>query len=473
MLQALKQSATQWSFSKEHLTVQLTEKRTNPCEQAWASGRLADALLDSLTANVAVLDANGVIIAANTGWKQFAKNNQSSDRRYSIGADYLASCEAAVHLDHDHDQSARAALNGIRSVLCGDQDSFTLEYPWHASDEECWFRLRVTRLSLEQGVACLVSHEDITAKKQAEAALGKAERYLRESLEHDAAAQFHREELEAQLRQSQKLEVVGTLAGGIAHDFNNILAAILANTELASHDVNVSAAVQATLEEIDNAAMRGRELVKQILGFLRKRQSELAPVSLQGVMAEAVRLLRATLPARITIEVECEANVPEVAAERTQLMQVLLNLATNAMQAMPARSGTITLRLGTVQWVQRVFPPAVHGFAAAHPEGAVCMVVSDNGDGMDAATQARIFDPFFTTKPMGEGTGLGLSVVRGIVQSHGGVIQVDSRPGGGTTFSVYLPSAEMDRAVASSNAASRKSPPDTESAVSLSCSSAG
>jgi PAS domain S-box-containing protein len=266
------------------------------------------------------------------------------------------------------------------------------------------------------------THMDITERKEAE---------------------LTRLSLEAQLRESQKMQAIGTLAGGVAHDFNNIIAAILGNTELARQDAT-DAAVLESLKEIQRAGTRGRDLVQQILSFSRRQPIEKQQVSLSAVIDESVRLLRATMPARLSVIAECAADLPVLLADATQLQQVVVNLASNAMQAIPNGPGRIEIRAESVVLSpQMAAAPSVNGalrsLYAKAPSRVVRLVVSDNGAGMDAATQSRIFEPFFTTKPVNEGTGLGLSVVHGIVESHEGAIVVVSEPGMGTTFTVYLP----------------------------------
>jgi signal transduction histidine kinase/ActR/RegA family two-component response regulator len=251
--------------------------------------------------------------------------------------------------------------------------------------------------------------------------------------------------LEAQVREAQKLTAVGTLAGGIAHDFNNILATILGNTALARSDVgaNPDAALE-SLEEIQKAAKRARDLVQQILSFSRRSPTEKKPIALMSVVEESARLLRATLPGRLKLRVNCAAGGMMVLADHTQILQVLINLATNAMQAMREGPGCINMVLDilTLDAVPVSTQPQLRALHASHPEHVARLVVSDDGPGMDAATLERIFEPFFTTKPLGEGTGLGLSVVHGIVQTHGGAIEVQSTLGKGTTFTIYLPVAK-------------------------------
>ena len=249
--------------------------------------------------------------------------------------------------------------------------------------------------------------------------------------------------LEGQLRESQKMEAIGTLAGGIAHDFNNIIATILGNVDLAIDDTAGNAAAQKSIEEIRKAARRARDLVQQILSFSRRQPLERKRIALQPVIEESVRLMRATYPARVQIRVDCVAAVPEVLADATQIEQALLNLGTNAMQAAGSAPQTIDIHLDTVI-LDAAFAktsPALRAMHASRPAPTVRLTIKDGGPGMDETTLARIFEPFFTTKPMGEGTGLGLPVVHGIVHSHEGAIMVASEPAKGTTFTIYLPVA--------------------------------
>ncbi len=280
-------------------------------------------------------------------------------------------------------------------------------------------------------------------------------------------AEAARLSLEAQLRESQKMQAIGTLAGGIAHDFNNILAAILGNAKLALQDASGNPDIVRSLEEIRKAGTRGRDLVQQILSFSRRQPTEMKPVTIGLILDESAKLLRATLPARLTLAVDCAPDLPTVMADKTQIQQVLINLVTNAMQAMPSGAGRIDICANSV-----ILDPATVGthaslnaLSAEHPGQTVRLMVRDNGPGMNAEIVARIFEPFFTTKPVNEGTGLGLSVVLGIVESHGGAIVVDSAPGAGTTFTVYLPAAaaagidQMQPAQINANAAIDAAPP--------------
>jgi len=267
---------------------------------------------------------------------------------------------------------------------------------------------------------------DITAKKHADAA---------------------RFELEAQLRESQKMEAIGTLAGGIAHDFNNILAAILGNAALAQEHAARDPAMKAGLEQIGTAAVRARSLVQQILAFSRRQPHRLVNQPLRPVIEESVRLLRPLLPALAELELDLADAPLNAMADATQLQQVVMNLCTNAWHALNGRAGRITIGLHAVS-----FDAEAASRLGLSAGGHAHLWVSDSGSGMDEATRARVFEPFFTTKPVGEGTGLGLSVVHGIVATHGGAITVTSSPGQGSRFDVYLPRQARQETVPSVDA---------------------
>ena len=242
-------------------------------------------------------------------------------------------------------------------------------------------------------------------------------------------------QLESQIRQAQKMEAIGTLAGGIAHDFNNMLGAMFGYAHLLQQDTVDNPMAQESVAEILKAATRAKELVQQILTFSRRRESSRQVVGLDSTIREAAKFLRASLPAQITIQTQFAPDAPAVLADPSQIYQVTMNLATNALHAMEGRAGQLTLALASFQ------PDET--FLRIHPRFTPIqyarLTVADTGSGMDARTLDRIFEPFFTTKPIGKGTGLGLSVVHGIVESHHGIITVESHPGQGTTFNLYFP----------------------------------
>ncbi len=241
--------------------------------------------------------------------------------------------------------------------------------------------------------------------------------------------------LEAQLRESQKMEAIGTLAGGIAHDFNNILGGILGNLDLARQDVGEGHSALRPLEQIHKASLRARVLVQQILAFSHRQSEPSGRQAVRAPVAETLALLRTTLPAGVQLQVDLADAPLFVRVEATQLQQIVMNLCTNAWQALEDGVGCISVVLESTVIGEGAAPRAVRLTQGRYAH----LQVSDDGIGMDAAVQARVFEPFFTTKPVGRGTGLGLAVVHGIVAAHGGAINMDSAPGRGSTFDVYLP----------------------------------
>ena len=239
--------------------------------------------------------------------------------------------------------------------------------------------------------------------------------------------------LQHQLRQSQKMEAIGTLAGGIAHDFNNVLSIILGNTELALADMPGSQPARRNLQQILTASLRAREMIQQLLSFSREEESGSKPLCLNRVIDDSLKLMRASLPTNITIERDlCDGECTTI-ADATQIHQVMLNLCTNAAHAMEPDGGVLTVRLESLD----VGP--MSGVDGLVPGRYARMVVADTGRGIDSAIIERIFDPYFTTKETGKGTGMGLSVVHGIIKASGGAIRAFSRPGRFTEFHIYLP----------------------------------
>lgn len=250
--------------------------------------------------------------------------------------------------------------------------------------------------------------------------------------------------IEENFRQAQKLEAIGTLAGGIAHDLNNILTPIFAFTELAQAEVDEGSRIYRNLARVLEASNRARDLVMQILTYSRSIKQEIEPFDIAPVLHEALSLLEATIPSTIEIRRQIEPGPHPIMAHPSHIHQVIMNLGTNAYQAIGERQGQIGIGLSTIDSRQETCS-ALH----AMPPGLyVKLTVSDSGSGMDQETIARIFDPFFTTKERGKGTGLGLSVVSGIVKSLGGTIDVQSAPNQGTTFDVYVPHALLEPAAA-------------------------
>lgn len=282
-----------------------------------------------------------------------------------------------------------------------------------------------------------IRHLESWADTQINAATGVAERLIGVTWDITERKQSEAAHLrlEAQLRQSQKLEAIGTLASGIAHDFNNILGAILGNIELALQDIDARHPAVTSMQEIRKAGQRARELIRRIVAFGKPHELNFQPLQLAAVVEDAMKLVRATLPATVDINYQFPANLPLVKIDSSQIAQVLLNLCTNAYQAMENQKGRIDITLD------------LHDFSTAsllpdtelQPGRYVCLHVKDTGMGIESAIADRIFEPFFTTKAVGEGSGLGLSIVHNIVRSHAGAITLESECGKGTTFHLYLP----------------------------------
>jgi PAS domain S-box-containing protein len=314
----------------------------------------------------------------------------------------------------DLPENVRAALMGAIDRAVDSGSPVALEYALGKEGSEKTFEARLVRSGADEVVATV---RDITARRSAEA---------------------QRERLELQLRQSQKMEAIGTLAGGIAHDFNNILTAIIGYTELLRAQARGDAKVDDRLAEIAKAGSRAKALVSQILTFSRQQEHTRAPVALGPTIDEALRLLRAAIPASIDIESSVASDLPPVLADATQIHQIVMNLAANGAAAIGGGPGKIRVTCVALALDETG--------AGAHPDLRpgrwVRLDVEDTGCGIQPEMLSRIFDPFFTTKGPGEGTGLGLSVVHGIVKAHDGAILVDSQVGMGTVFHIYFPALE-------------------------------
>ena len=313
-----------------------------------------------------------------------------------------------------------------RAATLGDLQGRTLstrrELRWLRKDgSELWGSLSMAPILDAQGrfSGALGMVADITERRQAE-----TKRAL----------------LEAQLRESQKMEAIGTLAGGIAHDFNNILAVILGNVSLTQQQLADAQHAARHLGQIEMAGVRARSLVQKILAFSRMQPHALVNQPIRPLIEESISLLRSTLPAAVELEVQLADKPLPVSADATQIQQILLNLCTNAWHALQGNAGRITIGLDEADvdgntnpgWTPQASGDVVAG-RYAH------LWVRDTGIGMDDATRSRVFEPFFTTKRIGQGTGLGLSVVHGIVSAHRGAISVESAPGRGSTFHLYFP----------------------------------
>ncbi|MCJ8502279.1 ATP-binding protein [Desulfatitalea alkaliphila] len=290
-----------------------------------------------------------------------------------------------------------------------------------------------------------IQHREVTAAKseleqrvaERTRLLALANEDLRREIQVQQRLAWEKQVLEGQLRQAQKMEAIGTLAGGIAHDFNNMLAAIMGHTELALMAPDNPREVSFSMEQVLKASERARELVGQILSFSRQSEGQHRPLHIGPVVKEALRLLRATLPASIALEKDIAARESMVVADATQMHQIVINLCTNAAHAMASGGGRLQVTLSDVEIGPHLLTAKPEP-SSLPPGKYVCLQVTDTGQGIEEHLMERIFDPYFTTKEKGVGTGLGLAVVRGIVEHHGGVIDVQSHVGRGTTVRVFL-----------------------------------
>ena len=245
--------------------------------------------------------------------------------------------------------------------------------------------------------------------------------------------------IEEQLRQAQKMETIGTLAGGIAHDFNNILTAILGYAEIAKLNIPVDSNAIKDIDQVINASKRAANLVQQILTFSRKSDHSLKPLAPHLIIKEALKMLRASLPTTIKIQENIDSKCGKVMADSTNIHQIIVNLCTNALHAMENETGTLSVSLCREEILAKDIKES-----DVSPGSFIVLSISDTGQGMDQKTRERIFDPYFTTKEVGKGTGLGMAVIYGIVKHYKGFIDVESEPGKGTSFHIYLPALEKN-----------------------------
>jgi len=347
-------------------------------------------------------------VFASTKWR--ALHGIAAHARFETSADAMRD----VVLHPDDRTPVRTA---IEDHLAGRTPAIELEYRVrHPDGDWRWIHARGRCLMDDDTGAPLrlfCSAVDVSQRKASEA---------------DQAA------LEARLQQTQRLEALGTLAGGIAHDFNNILGAILGFGQMAQQHADAGSPIRRHVDRVLQAGARARLLVRRILDFSRSGVAERVPVNMQAVVEEAIAMLKPTLPSGQSVLARLETGNAAVIGDATQLFQVVMNLCTNAAQAM-GDEGVIAVTLRRVEVSERMSLP--HGEVEPGPH--VCLEVADTGSGMSPDVLARMFDPFFTTKKVGEGTGLGLSVVHGIVSDLGGAIEVAAREGRGTVVSIWLP----------------------------------
>ena len=271
-------------------------------------------------------------------------------------------------------------------------------------------------------------------------------------LVHIAKDITEQKRLEEELFQSHKMEAIGTLAGGIAHDFNNILTAILGYSQFVKKEIPAGSPADKDIDMVIQSGLRAAELVKQILSFSRKTDHHLQALTPHPIIKEALQMLRSTLPATIEIKQDIDKECGKIKADPTNIHQIMVNLCYNALHAMDQQKGTLTVRLSRENLETR----DVEAYENVAAGSFVVLSVSDTGHGMDTKTMQRVFEPYFTTKKVGEGSGIGLAVIHGIVQDYKGFVKVASTPDQGSTFSVYLPLLEETAAVENDQLTSQK-----------------
>jgi PAS domain S-box-containing protein len=343
---------------------------------------------------------------------------------------------AKFYLPEDHKENlpALALRQAAAEGRCEDEG-------WRIRKDGSRFWANVVVTALLDDLGRLVGFSavirDLTERKRAEEALKRLNAELEQRFAEKTAELGQtigeREKLQAQLLQSQKMESIGTLAGGIAHDMNNLLNVISGYSSLILQDPADTEGVRQSVDVIKESVGRGVSLIQQLLATVRKTELKFTPVHVNAVLEKLKALLKDTFPRTIDIELDLQPGLPSIMADSNLLHQAVLNLCLNARDAMPA-GGELRIVTGTVSGAE-----LRHIFQDASQEHYACITVKDNGIGMDSATKNRIFEPFFTTKQQGEGTGLGLSVVYGIIVNHGGFIDVHTESGRGTTFRLCLP----------------------------------
>lgn len=391
------------------------EAELQAARQALREGEERYRLLWQATADVVlIVDGNSRILFANPATQEVLGHAPDA----LIGQPLAVLQPPHLHAAHQAGMT-RYLRDGQRRVNWRGTETLAR----HADGSDVPVELSFSDLSVRGEPVFAAFMRDISARRRAEA---------------------ERQTLQSQLAQAQKMEAVGVLAGGIAHDFNNVVAAILGNEVLARDELPAGHPVTDRLAAIRRAGLRARELVRQLLAFSRQQPAERRLCDAGALMAEAMALLKAALPAGVHLEGELpEAPLP-LMADPTQVVQSLINLGTNAWQALGGRSGHVRFRACRVRADATEVPRPARPQPVSHEEPAadwVCLEVADDGPGIPPELHSRIFDPFFTTKPLGEGTGLGLSVVHGMVTGHGGGVTLDSAPGRGTVFRLWLPAA--------------------------------
>jgi PAS domain S-box-containing protein len=374
------------------------------------AARFSQATLDAQAAHICVLDENGIILAVNKAWREYAAANGGDPVKVSIGINYL---EIAEGSGANPSEDGLAFARGIRSVLDGETKRFTMEYPCHSLTEQQWFLGQVTRFPENGPTRIVVVHENVTQRKTMEDAL----------------------------LQAQKLESLGVFAAGVAHDFNNILTAILAQSSLALLELASASKTRSRLETIIQISEQAATITRQLLSYAGKGQKKKEAFCLNDKIVESLPLLQLIVPKHIGLQTNLTTNFTQIMMPPGDMQQVLMNFVLNAAEAYEGHVGTIIIESSVEELPEINWPKMVLKNEQSRPGRYICLTIRDKGKGMDEATRAHVFDPFFTTKTTGRG--LGLAVVLGVIHSAKGFIALESELGMGTVFRIYLPSTKV------------------------------
>lgn len=392
------------------------------------SEQLARTTVDALSAHIAILDDQGMIIAVNRAWRDFAQANRIDPASVAEGVNYLQLCAAVLG---NEKEEAQDFAEGIRGVLRGDYEVYTQEYSCHSPSEPRWFLGRVTRFHSTEGPRVMLTHENITARKQFEEHILQINSQLEKRVEERT---HELQQTQRQYLHAEKLSAIGKLSASIAHELNNPLQGILSILKgldkRAILEIEDRELLMAAIGEVD----RIRDLLRSLQDFNRPSSGRKVPMDIHKSLDSILLLHRNDFKNKgIVVERQYGENLPALSAVPDQIKQVFLNLLANAADACRSTGGRITIR--------------------TRQEGEqVAVAIKDNGIGIAEENKDLIFQPFFTTKQEVKGTGLGLSVSYGIIRSHKGTIEVDSQPGHGATFTIRLPifdQSELEPMVAS------------------------
>ncbi len=384
-------------------------ERQSAEEKVHSSERLMRSALNALSAHIAIIDSSGQVVVTNKAWQAFIRADQTGALESMKNR---ARVKRNVILSKNRSTDATFEA-GIRSVLNRDKDRFEMEYVYQCAQGQRWFRGQVTPFSVKDSRWVVVTHEDITDRKTAE---------------HEKV------QLAAQLRDTQKMEAIGTLAGGIAHDFNNILSAVLGFAELCLNEVKKGSRLEKNMREVYTAGNRAKDLVKQMLIYAGRDREKVQPTQISTIAKEVLTLIRSLSPPSIEIQDHIRSDA-YVMINPIQIHQVFLNLCTNAINSMKADRGKLSVRVSE----KKITKKFKDGKGELLPGRYLNIEIEDNGVGISKDRIDRIFEPYYYTPEDGEGSGLELAMVHSIIRRSNGDIRVRSEVGSGTCFKICLP----------------------------------